>query len=303
MMDPNKQSITSDPRKAFLLGGAAAGLAGAVGVAAFLRERIQHRRLFLPDRYPNGVWDPRPFGLEAEDVWFEAADGVRLHGWWVPRKRARATLLYCHGNWGSIAHQVGALKLLSRLGFDVFAFDYRGYGRSEGRPSEKGLYLDARAAHDHLTSTRGVDPRRLFIFGHSLGGAVAIDCALDRQAAGLIVQATFTDVADASRAAMPLPGISWVTRNQFRSVRKIGQLALPKLIIHGTEDGTVPVELGRRLYEAAAEPKQLLLVPGASHNNVPQHGGLRYYLTLARFRARCLKQATRPLPEPAPALT
>lgn len=302
-MSANNRIDSSGPRAQLRLGGAAAALTGALGALAFLRQRVQHRRLFMPDRYPNGVWDPRPFGLAAEDVWFEAADGVRLHGWWVPRKRARATLLFCHGNWGSIAHQVGVLKLLSRLGFDLLAFDYRGYGRSEGRPSEKGLYLDARAAYDYLTSVRGVDPQHLILFGHSLGGAVAIDCALDRPAAGLIVQSTFTDVADASRAAMPWPGISWVTRNQFRSVRKVGQLTLPKLFIHGTEDGTIPMELGQKLFEAAAEPKRFLPVRGAGHNNVHRHGGLRYYLTLTRFRARCLAQASRQVPaDPAPAL-
>jgi len=256
-----------------------------------VRERLHHRHVYLPDRYPNGVWDPAPFGLEVEDVWFEAEDGVDLHGWWIPHRRGRGTLLFCHGNSGSIANHIGVLKLLARLRLNIFAFDYRGYGRSAGRPSERGLYRDARAAWSVLVDELRVPPSEIILFGHSLGGAVAIDTALHRPAAGLIVQSSFTDLSAASRAVLPLPGVGWVTKNQFLSIEKVPELRLPKLFIHGTEDGTIPIELGRRLFEAAEAPKQLLEVPRAGHNDVHRHGGLKYLRTLSSFRTRTLKSA------------
>ncbi len=268
-------------------------VAGGVGALGYLRNRFQRQKLFLPDRYPNGVWDPVPFGLEVEDRWFFTGDGVELHGWWIPRRRALGTVLYCHGSSGSIAHQVGVLTAFRRLRVNLFAFDYRGYGRSAGAPSEGGLYLDARAAWDHLVGAVGVRPEEILLFGHSLGGAVAIDCALDRAAAGLIVESSFTQVRDMARASYPGLPLYLVARNQFRSIGKVGRLSLPKLFIHGGSDERVPPALGRRLYDAAAEPKELYLVPGAGHNDVHRHGGLRYLRRISRFRSRCLRTARR----------
>jgi pimeloyl-ACP methyl ester carboxylesterase len=271
-------------------------VAGGVGALGYLRNRFQRRKLFLPDRYPNGVWDPAPFGLDVEDRWFFAGDDVELHGWWIPRRRARGTVLYCHGSSGSIAHQVGVLAAFRRLRANLFAFDYRGYGRSSGEPSEAGLFLDARAAWDHLVETLGVRPEEILLFGHSLGGAVAIDCALERSAAGLVVESSFTQVRDMARASYPGLPLHLVARNQFRSIDKVGRLSLPKLFIHGGSDERVPAALGRRLYEAAAEPKELYVVPGAGHNDVHRHGGVLYLRRISRFRNRCLRAAARAEP-------
>ncbi len=271
-------------------------VAGGVGALGYLRNRFQRRRLFLPDRYPNGVWDPAPFGLRVEDRWFRTADGAELHGWWIPHRRARGTVLYCHGSSGSIAHQVGVLAIFGRLRVNLFAFDYRGYGRSSGEPSEAGLYRDARAAFDHLVDELDVPPHEIVLFGHSLGGAVAIDCALERPAAGLVVESAFTQVRDMARASYPNLPLHLVARNQFRSIEKVGRLTLPKLFIHGTADGRVPVAQGRRLYAAASEPKSLYLVAGAGHNDVHRHGGFGYLRRLSRFRAQCLRAATAAAP-------
>lgn len=276
-----------------IVGVALPSLAVAGGLG-YLRNRFQHRRLFVPDRFPNGIWDPAPFGLPAEDIWFRAADGVELHGWWIAHPRARATVLFCHGNTGSIAHQIGFLRHLRRLRLNLFAFDYRGYGRSDGVPREKGLYADVRAAYDHLTSVLGQPWQRIVLFGHSLGGAIAIECALERPAAGLVVQSSFTDVRDAARAVFPSLPFHLAARNQFRSVEKVQRLALPKLFIHGSADGTVPLELGRRLHAAAAEPKELYVVPHAGHNDVFRHGGFRYLRRLRRFRDGCLARTRGP---------
>lgn len=265
-------------------------LAGGVGLLEILRARFQKGQVFLPEPYPVGVWDPWNHGLPAEDVWF-ASDGVRLHGWWVPYAGARATVLYCHGNAGNLGDRVHIFRQLRRMRVEIFAFDYRGYGRSEGEPSEKGLFADARAAYDLVVGERGVDPARVILFGHSLGGAVAVDTAVNRPAAGLVVQSSFTDLCDMARCFYPSVPMHLITRNEFRSIEKVGRLTMPKLFIHGTEDPTVPFELGQRLYEAAAEPKEWFPISGAGHNDVYRFGGLPYFRALARFRERCARGA------------
>ncbi|MEM8960707.1 MAG: alpha/beta hydrolase [Acidobacteriota bacterium] len=267
-------------------------LALAGGLAAFeiARNVVQRTHLFVPSRYPTGEWDPSLHGLAFEDVYLEGLDGVTLHGWYFPRPEARGVMLYCHGNAGSIADRLGVFRALGQLGLDIFAFDYRGYGRSTGSPTEKGLYSDAETAATYLLETRGIASRSLVILGHSLGGAVAIETARRCPAAALVVESSFTDVRDMARyvsqhayAGLPM---HLIARNQFRSIAKVGELALPKLFIHGTADETVPYELGERLYAAAAEPKSWLSVPDALHNDLHEVGGERYFGTLAAFFAR-----------------
>lgn len=285
---------SAESREGFRLAAAAPWIAalvggvGGIGALGYLRGRYQHGSVYLPDRYPNGVWEPSDHGLVTEDAWFRTADGVDLHGWWIAHPKATGTLLYCHGSSGSIAHRVGVFRQLGKLKLNVFAFDYRGYGRSSGVPSERGLYADVRAAHDHLVEDREQEPSEILLFGHSLGGAVAIEAARHRPAAGLVVQSSFTDLREMARALYPQLPLHWITRNEFRSVEKVAELTLPKLFVHGTEDGTVPVEVGRRLYEAAAEPKELYLVERAGHNDVHLHGGAAYVRRLNRFRKACL---------------
>lgn len=278
-------------------GGRAARLLGvglpaaaAVGLGAWARQRVEENALFVPDRYPNGVWNPRPYGLPAVDVWFESLDGTDLHGWWIPHRRARGTLLYCHGNSGSIAHQIGALRFLRRLGANLFVFDYRGYGRSGGRPSEAGLYRDVRAAWRQVVEALGQERSSVVLFGHSLGGAVAVDCALEHSPAGLIVQSSFTDMRHAARAVFPTLPLHWMARSRFRSLDKIGRIDAPKLFVHGDADGTLPVAMSERLHEAAAGPKHLYIVRGAGHNDVYRHGGRSYLRRLRRFVDSCLKR-------------
>jgi pimeloyl-ACP methyl ester carboxylesterase len=258
------------------------------GISAYARNRFQTAHLFAPDRYPLGFWNPEAHGLPAEDDWFEAEDGARLHGWWIPHPTAWGTILYCHGNNGNITNRIEAFQNLRRLGVNLFAFDYRGYGRSEGEPTEAGVYRDVRAAWDHLVAKRGDSPKSILLFGHSLGGAVAIDGALHREVAGLVVQATFTQVRDMARTIYPGVPLHLIARNQFRSIGKVARLRMPKLFIHGSEDGTVPIDHGRRLFAAAAAPKEWYEVPRAGHSELHRHGGLRYYGRLQRFGRLCL---------------
>lgn len=262
--------------------------AGAVGALEVLRRRFQHSQVFFPSRYPTGVWDPAIYGLPYEDAWFDSEDGVRLHGWWVEHPKAVATVVFCHGNSGSIGDRIGLYLELRRLKVNVLAFDYRGYGRSDGKPSERGLFADVRSACDHVVAERGIGLERLVLFGHSLGGAVAIDGAFHRPVAGLVVQSSFTQLRDMARCVYPEIPLHLIARNEFRSIEKVEHLEMPKLFIHGTEDGTVPFEIGERLYAAACEPKEWLPVPRAGHNDVDRWGGSRYLRTLTRFFRRCM---------------
>ena len=172
---------------------------------------------------------------------------------------------------------------------NVFAFDYRGYGRSEGEPSEDGLFRDVRAAYDQLTGPLCQLPGSVVLFGHSLGGAVAIDAALHREVAGLVVQSSFTQMRDMARTVMPWGPLGFIARNEFRSIAKVGLIEAPKLFIHGTDDPTVPLEMGRRLFEAAADPKDWYEIARGGHNDVYRQGGLRYFWRLQRFFRQCRK--------------
>ncbi len=255
-----------------------------------LRARFQHSHAFVPSRFPEGDWDPSRHGLAYKDVWFESEPGLRLHGWWIERPGARATVLYCHGNSGSLGDRAAIFAFISRqLDVDLFAFDYRGYGKSaDVSPNEKGLFLDARAAYRELTGALGVDRQRVILFGHSLGGAVAIDAALDCPVAGLVVQSSLTDARGMARHFYPTVPIHLITRNGFRSIDKVGRLAVPKLFLHGTADAKVPFVMGERLYAAAAAPKAWYAVAGADHNDLHVHGGEHYVRALVRFRERCV---------------
>jgi uncharacterized protein len=256
---------------------------GLVGLE-WLRGRYQQKRVFLPHQLPSGLPEDLP-ELDCQDVEIPTDDGLTLHGWWLPRKNARGAVLYCHGSAGHLIHQGTFLQSLNRLEAHVLAFDYRGYGASTGKPSEEGLGRDVRAAFRFLTGEMGQAPQRVVLLGHSLGGAVAIDGALDLPVAGLVVQSSFTDVRDLARTHNPRT--HWVARKQFCSLDKVRELTLPKLFIHGTRDAMVPPIHGRWLYEAAAPPKSLLLIPGAEHNDVHLHAVDLYRKRLESFLDRC----------------
>ncbi len=265
-------------------------IAAAMGVSAghVLRSRLERHHTFSPTGFPDGEWSPKAEGLEVEDVWFFAPDGEELHGWWIPHEKARGTLLYCHGNAGSLADQAGALVELRRLGVHLFAFDYRGYGRSSGRPSQGGVLRDAQAAHDHVVRALGQPEESIVLLGHSLGGAIAIDCAVHRPVAGLIVQSSFVDTREMARELYPQVPMHWIARRRFRSIDKVRALEVPKLFVHGDCDERIPHTHGERLFEAAAEPKDLFIVPRAGHSDVHDHGGESYFEKLSDFCRACL---------------
>lgn len=256
---------------------------------------FEEQLIYFPARYPDGFREIEairavdPEAPRVEDCFFTASDSVRLHGWYcAPRDAsARVALLFFHGNAGNLAYRYDMLRRLVRLPADVFIIDYRGYGRSEGTPSEEGLYRDARAAWDHLTVARGVAPDRIVLFGKSLGGAPAIDLASQIIPAGLIVQSSFTSLGDMASSLLPFIPRALI-RTRLDSLSRIGSVRCPKLFIHSPADEVVPYALGRRLFEAAPDPKRFHEVPGAPHNETYLVGGETYFDTLREFLRECV---------------
>ena len=222
------------------------------------------------------------------DLEFDSEDGERLHGWWVPaRATPLAHVLFVHGNAGNIADRAPHAELLADAGFDVLVFDPRGYGRSSGRPSERGTYVDARAALAELLRRPGVRAERVILFGESLGGAIALDLALSAPAAGLILQSTFTSVRDMARVHYPLIPRAAVP-DAYPSLRRIGGLRAPLLCLHGDRDEVVPVLYGEALFDAAPEPKELHVFPGVAHNDMLARAGGEWVEVIARWaQAAC----------------
>jgi len=270
-----------------------------IAVGLVLVVVFESRFIYFPAKYPEGDWrvrEPRAVegraAVRVEDVWLTARDGVRLHAWHATPVVGRGgalepvatdrALLYLHGNAGNISHRYGIIESFASLPAGVLALDYRGYGRSEGAPSEEGLYRDARAAWDYLTKTRGVPPNRVVIYGESLGGAVAVDLASRVQPCALIVQSGFTSIADMAAEVMPFVP-RFIIRTKMNSLEKIARARAPVLVVHGTADEVVPYKLGHKLYEAAPEPKRFHEIKGASHNLTHDVGGAAYLNALREF--------------------
>ncbi len=240
---------------------------------------LERSLLFFPRPYPEGDWAPKD--LVHEDAWFEAEDGTKLHGWFCPVAQPRAVLLYAHGNAGNVASCKWPLRLLQeKLGVSVLAFDYRGYGRSTGAPTEAGILADARAARRWLAGRTGVAETDIVLLGRSLGGAVAVDLAAHDGARGLILENTFTSMPEVAACKTSTFSVQRLMRVRLDSLAKIGAYHGPLLQTHGDADQTVPCELGRRLFAAANEPKRFLPVRGGGHNDPPS---LEYYRALNEF--------------------
>jgi fermentation-respiration switch protein FrsA (DUF1100 family) len=235
--------------------------------------------VFFPARFPQGNWHPP--SLEFEDAWFAAADGTRLHGWYLPQQSPRAVVLYCHGNAGNLSDWADVVRILhDRVGLALLIFDYRGYGRSEGAPSEAGVVADARAARGWLSQRTGVAEGRIVLMGRSLGGGVAVHLAANDGARALVLESTFTSLPDVGKAHYPLLPVRVLMQTRLDSLSKIGRYHGPLLQSHGTADRLIPYANGRRLYDAANAPKRFFPIAGGDHND-PQPPG--YYDLLTAF--------------------
>jgi fermentation-respiration switch protein FrsA (DUF1100 family) len=226
---------------------------------------------------------PGSWGLSYENVTLTTQDNIRLHAWFIPQSNAEKTLLFFHGNAGNISHRGDSIRIFHDLGLNVLIFDYRGYGQSEGKPTEAGLYQDARAAWDYLTQTRSISGQNIVLFGRSLGGAVAAKLATEVDAGGIILESTFSSARDMAHELFPLLSYFVPMRFDFNTAEFIKQVKYPVLVIHSLDDEIIPYSLGHKVYEAANQPKQLMEIKG-DHNNgflnsQPQYGrGLDYFL-------------------------
>jgi len=234
----------------------------AAFIFIFWARYIERHNLYFPMKEIFNT--PEIISLPFEEVFLVTADGKNLHGWFVPGDKARYTVLFLHGNGGNISHRLEKIALLHNLNLNVFIFDYRGYGKSTGSPSEAGLYKDADSAYEYLVKKKNIPQDNIILYGESLGGAVAIDLALRKNIKALITEDAFSSVRDMARVVYPfIP--SFIISNKFDSVSKIKNVPSRKLIIHSIDDEIVPFRLGEKLYNEAAHPKEFLKLRGA-HN-------------------------------------
>lgn len=260
--------------------------------------------IFFPEPYPAGNWEvnggPTPEGrivTRVEDVWLTTDDGVRLHAWLGRPFRmvdgellpveVPGVVLWTHGNAGNISHRYQKLDRLVTTPVAVLILDYRGYGRSEGRPDEDGLYQDVRAAWRFLVGEGGYSPDKVVLYGVSLGGAVAIDLAMEVTPAGLIVESSFTSIPDMAAETMPFVPRA-IVRTNMDSRSKIARVDAAKLFIHSDADQIIPFHMGQTLFETASEPKQFYEVQGAGHNETDLVGGEAYFEAIQAFIEKVL---------------
>ena len=224
----------------------------------------QRRMIYEPDSHL--VLTPDMHGYSYEQVTLTTQDNLKLHGWYVPSKQNLGTILFFHGNTGNISHRLETIEILHLMGFNVFIFDYRGYGLSEGKPSEQGTFLDAKAALAYLTEHKGIAEHEIILFGRSLGGAIAVWLAAHSQPKALIVESSFSSIPDLGRQLYPLLPIKYLTRYNYASKQYIQKVKAPTLIIHSPEDEVIPYNHGKTLFELSQAPKQMLEIVGR-HND------------------------------------
>ena len=248
-------------------------------IFAYLRY-FEKKSIYYPSK--DILYNPQDAGLKYEDIFFDTEDNLRLNGWFIPAKNPRGTLLFCHGNAGNISHRVEIVEIFNKLNLNVFIFDYRGYGRSLGSPSEQGLYRDAQAAYQYLLSRNDIQKDKIVVYGKSIGANVAINLASKVNAACLISESGFTSAYDMGKKLFPYLPVKWIITTKFDAIEKIKNIKIPKLIIHSRDDEIVPFKLARRLFEAAPEPKEFYQMHG-THNEAIFISKQEYSLRLNSF--------------------
>ncbi len=248
-------------------------------LVAFVYLR-QAKMLYFPTRQIEAT--PENLNLSFDEVTLQTSDGVHISAWYIPSPKARGFLVFCHGNAGNISHRLDSIRLFHEMDLSVLIFDYRGYGKSEGEPSEKGMYLDVEAAYDFLVNVKGAAPSRIIVFGRSLGSAVAAELAMRRTAGALIIESGFTSVPDLGRKFFPHMPVKLISRFHYATIDKVGRLHLPKLFIHSPDDEIVPYAHGKSLFAAATEPKEFLTIHG-DHNGGFLLSGYDYLHGIGRF--------------------
>lgn len=229
---------------------------------------VEQMFIFFPTRYPMGHWQPQ--GLQFEDVWFETEDGVRLHAWYIPAAEDSEVLIFAHGNAGNLSDRLALVQTLHNdLGLSVLIFDYRGYGRSEGSPSVQGILKDAKAARKWLTARVQRKPEDIILMGRSLGASVAVHMAAESGARALILESAFSSFKDVADRVYPWLPARFLLRNDIQADVLIRDYHGPLFQSHGMADSMISINLGRKIYEAAHEPKEFIALPGLDHNDPP----------------------------------
>lgn len=246
----------------------------AVGAVCYMLAALwlyisQKKMLFFPRT--EHVAAPDLIGVDYEDVYLTNRLGTRIHGWWVPLEGARFTVLFAHGNGGNVSHRLETIRIFRELGLSILIYDYSGYGKSEGEPTEEGMYADARAAWDWLVGEQGVAPGRIVLFGRSLGGAVTARLAAELVAeslrpAGMVLESTFTSVPDMGAYMYPWMPVRSLAKYDYDSLEALADVDLPALFAHSENDEIVPYALGLRLYESYDGPKSFMPLLG-DHNS------------------------------------
>ncbi len=255
-------------------------LVSGYGLACLGAYLMQSRLVFFPDSEDAG--NPGDVNLPFEDIVFAGANGRSLHGWFIPAADARYTLLYCHGNAGNITHRLESIQQLNRLGLSILIFDYGGYGRSSGRPTEQSVCADAAGAWNYLTDHQNLSSKDIILFGRSLGAAVAINLATEVEPIGIIVESAFTSLPELGARIYPWLPIKFLARYRFNNMDKIRDIRVPKLFVHSLEDEVVPYGMGKRLYNRAGRPKTFVRIRG-SHNEGFLEPGSNYEKDIREF--------------------
>ena len=262
------------------------GISAVLYISLCLLLRFKQTKLiFFPDSQIKST--PETYGLNYQDVWLNL-EADRVHGWWIPAAQSSApALLYFHGNGSNNGDLTQLAAIFHQLEVSVLLIDYRGYGQSSPIfPNEARVYEDATAAWQYLTQVQQIEPERIFVYGHSLGGAIAIELATKHpEMAGLIVEGTFTSIQDMAglMPAIKLFPLRWLVTQRFDNLTKIKSLQTPILILHGTADEVIPLYMSKELYAAAPEPKQLVIIDRAGHSNLPEFNSSKYLQTLKQF--------------------
>ena len=248
---------------------------------SFYYQKIEDFFIYYPDSSLDA--QPADWQLNCEEVWFDTQDREKLHGWFFPLKGDTPVILFCHGNAGNMSHRLDNVRRLLERDIRVFIFDYRGYGKSTGKPSEAGLYLDGQAAHDFLVNIKHIKPGNIVPFGRSLGAAVAIELSLTRRIRSLIIESAFTSTKEMAKAMFLFKAFAFFFPAHFNNLEKITRITAPILIFHGEKDEIVPFAMGRKLFQAARQPKYFYPIKKAGHNDTYFLGGAAYFKTLAAF--------------------
>lgn len=236
-----------------------ASYSAIVGVIFFKQGSM----VYFPEK--EIVHTPKNINLDYREVAFQTKDRINISGWYIPVDEEKGVLIFCHGNGGNISYNLEYIRILHSLSLSVFMFDYRGYGKSEGKPSEEGTYLDAAAAWDYLIQ-QGKSPEKIIVYGQSLGGAVAAEIALRKNPAALIIESSFTSIPDLGAKLYPWLPVKLISKFRYSTKDKVGMVKCPKLVIHSPDDEIIPFEHGRAIYEKATQPKEFLETRGG-HND------------------------------------